>query len=411
MVRWRLIIFLLFVNLSSSQVIITDGEVQRRIRDLKSMDNMAEASAVLISAGQMAVPGLLDLVKDKNLDPYVRTKAIELLGEIGSQSAVGPLIGLLNEPQSTVRAEAARTLGRLKGVEAVPELIKLLQDRHDAVRGEAIQALGLIGDNRALIPLINASNDEVFINRAKVMWALGELRDSRSQSVLIAGTKDSFAVVRANAALSLGRIGDSTSFYYLEPLLFDEDFSVREKAIQALGLIGGTKAVRAIGRLARDEMAVVRLSVIKMLESLGTVEGGVMILVLCQDNDTVVAGQANAAAQKISDNDLLEIVANDSLNISLRRKALNILKSKMEEERVLQLLLITFKNSPAEYIQAIVEERVIKGMNREQVKLSLGEPETWQITPEGEEIWTYVRFPYNIVFKKDIVWTLKEKSE
>ncbi|MEP7288552.1 MAG: HEAT repeat domain-containing protein [Chloroflexota bacterium] len=113
----------------------------------------------LIRIGEGALPALLDAIHSDN--KTLRELAAEVLGEIGSQAAVKPLIGiLLNDPAKFVKMEAVASLGKLGSSEAVDPLITMLGSEDKFLRWTVVEALGEIGDIRAVEPLVNMLNDE-----------------------------------------------------------------------------------------------------------------------------------------------------------------------------------------------------------------------------------------------------------
>jgi len=81
---------------------------------------------VLISLGRTAMPVLLKRLDDSSWF-MVRNVAM-LLGEIGGQSLVEPLAGLLKHPEPRVRREAASALGKIGGSRTVAQLRQAILD-------------------------------------------------------------------------------------------------------------------------------------------------------------------------------------------------------------------------------------------------------------------------------------------
>ena len=72
-------------------------------------------------------------------------------------SAVEPLIGMLNDPDSGIQRGAAHALGVI-GAPAVMRLIRELRTEQEAAQRKAIEALKMIGEP-AVMPLIEAFQD------------------------------------------------------------------------------------------------------------------------------------------------------------------------------------------------------------------------------------------------------------
>jgi hypothetical protein len=73
----------------------------------------------------------------KSDQPYIRSSAIEVLGSIGSKSAILQLVPLLKDPAPFVRIHAAEVLGRMgESSQAISALIPLLKHPKSNIRRE-----------------------------------------------------------------------------------------------------------------------------------------------------------------------------------------------------------------------------------------------------------------------------------
>ena len=133
------------------------------------------------------VEPFIDLLK--NGDEHDKKIAAEVLGEIGVQCAVEPLIEVLREVLNNPEKEegyetgtcAARALGKIGDSRAVEPLIDALRDKGMTMRLNAAIALGEIGDKRAVEPLIEALQDKSIIGvDHAAAEALGKIGDSRA---------------------------------------------------------------------------------------------------------------------------------------------------------------------------------------------------------------------------------------
>ena len=79
--------------------------------------------------------------------------AIEVLGKIGDERAVGTLIEFVNSGNPPLQKVTIRALGEIGSEEASQEIANAMADDDQAVRSVAARALGLIGDTRAIEPL------------------------------------------------------------------------------------------------------------------------------------------------------------------------------------------------------------------------------------------------------------------
>lgn len=108
----------------------------------------------LSELGENATESLYKAIKDK--DPFIRSIAVEALGEQQKNYAVPMLIRALSDENKLVRKKASEALGLIGDKEAVNALITALSDEDQSVCYYAAMALGEIGDKRAVEPLIRA---------------------------------------------------------------------------------------------------------------------------------------------------------------------------------------------------------------------------------------------------------------
>ena len=88
-------------------------------------------------------------------DSDVRWKSLLALGKIG-EPAVKPLLNAFESNDWHMRGRAAEVLGKIGDERAIKPLIRALNSRDKTqnkyVRGRIVEALGRIGDERAVVP-------------------------------------------------------------------------------------------------------------------------------------------------------------------------------------------------------------------------------------------------------------------
>jgi HEAT repeat protein len=94
-------------------------------------------------------------------EPDVRERAIDALGDLRDEEAVGPLSRALNEDEDEdVRESAADALGEIPSAESVAALKRSLEDESPDVRESAAYGLGRIGGPTVIEALHRALSDE-----------------------------------------------------------------------------------------------------------------------------------------------------------------------------------------------------------------------------------------------------------
>jgi MFS family permease len=141
--------------------------------------------------------------------PVEKINAINALSLRRSKAGIPELVHCLHDLDPRVRQRAAEALGDIRDGEAVPALLEALNDPLEEIQGEAAVSLGKIGDNRAAAPLLTklASPDQHLQSCAAT--ALGDLRaaDAVEPLVKLMQTSQRNSVILA-CANALGHIGD-----------------------------------------------------------------------------------------------------------------------------------------------------------------------------------------------------------
>lgn len=231
------------------------------------------------SASQAAVPGLLEILRDKEAPWFTRRQVANTLGRFGKNAPEGVpvLIEILDEPKTeehTPRIWAAKALalyGKLAR-EATPRLVAILEDRKLPVeeRAIALEALGQIGGAHpkaipAVVELLSdlstakgrEGQDDSETLRELAAECIGFIGKDAAIAVpvLMQSLSDRSETIRRKTVASLGRIGPAAQLAIpslLESMAYDESPAVRDAAETALAAIG-SPAVPALTHLLEDQ--------------------------------------------------------------------------------------------------------------------------------------------------------------
>jgi beta-lactamase regulating signal transducer with metallopeptidase domain len=170
-------------------------------------------------------------------DPDMREHAASVLGELGDERAVLPLIQvILNDGNASVREHACEALGALGDVRALDPLITVMRtDGSARVREHCAGAVGELQDPRSyetLLEVMYGGDTEQV--RAHAAEALGSSGDPRALGPLLNVLQDGSAVMRMHAAMGLGELGDERAAGALRQAEDDPDRQVRQAAREAL---------------------------------------------------------------------------------------------------------------------------------------------------------------------------------
>lgn len=144
-----------------------------------------------------AVPALIVTAQD--VEPSVRLKSVYALGQIGDAQAIDALVARLADPAEEVRWTAREALHGFGG-KSLPRLIDALAAESVHMREFSASLLGELGDERAVEPLIAAAASADWPVRLAVAEAFGSIGSVRALPVVERMADDPHPHVRAMAA-------------------------------------------------------------------------------------------------------------------------------------------------------------------------------------------------------------------
>jgi HEAT repeat protein len=241
-------------------------------------------------------------------DEFLRDPAIDLLGQLGDDSAVGPLTALLNTPgaPTEVIANALAALhDRYEAKYAEGAYIADLANREISPTGfqNLIDAAALAPSKESLrsIALVLGWLKRTGVDRALTrLMGRVDLRDeiiealvrhgSATVELLIGQLMSEDLEMRRSAVVALGRIGDSMATPALIETLNEESLAI--DGANALGQIGDARAVDGLVKLIGNTDASVRQAAVSALNSLTLPSMSERIIPLLHDRDPNVRESA-----------------------------------------------------------------------------------------------------------------------
>ena len=239
---------------------------------------------------------------------FLRDAAVDLLGRLGDDSAVSPLITLLNTPSVPTAAIAhalaamhdrfdeqyseGAHIADLASREISPTGVQNLLDALSSAPGKGpLRSIALVlgwlkrsGVDRALTRLMGRDDLRDEIVEALVRHGSGTVE------LLIEQLKSEDLEVRRSAVVALGRIGDATATPALVETLTEESLAI--DAANAVGRIGDARAVDGLVNLIGNSDASVRQAAVSALNSLTVQSMAERIIPLLHDPDPNVRESA-----------------------------------------------------------------------------------------------------------------------
>jgi HEAT repeat protein len=134
---------------------------------------------------KQAVPALTALVADEAENENARFNAIEALGKLRAEEAVGQLVNILRQDSRYLRYAAVIALGEIGSTEPINEVTDLLDDPFMAE--PAVTALGMIGNAQAvprILRWMKAGTQHDVITAVSAVAAIGRREESAVRDLM-----------------------------------------------------------------------------------------------------------------------------------------------------------------------------------------------------------------------------------
>ncbi|MBE8999394.1 HEAT repeat domain-containing protein [Nostoc sp. LEGE 12447] len=205
-----------------------------------------EITKVLTHLGNIAIPPLIDILKDEDAEEELRWYAARTLGEFQHPEAIAPLVELLKtDEDEELKAIAATALGQMGNV-AITSLTELLLE--EDTRLLAVRSLSCIPQTETIAPLLSVVQDSQATIRTAAIEALSSFHDERIPPILLNALNDIAATVRRAAVLGLGFRPDLREALdlvtRLQPKLYDFNLDVCCAAAVSLSRMGCNDAAK-----------------------------------------------------------------------------------------------------------------------------------------------------------------------
>lgn len=258
------------------------AQAERFVDDLRSDEpelRMAAAN-VLGQIGSKTAAGPLARRLEAEKDQRVRARIVRALGRVGEPAAAGVLVDCLQDEPLTIRREAADALGQLGGETALKGLLRIVDDDSEVIRRTTASSLGRFGNEKPVDALVALLRDESDLVRRAAVFSLIEIlsnvppkrsHELRETIVERMSATDDVSVVaslveileeglqthqRRNATWMLGRVAGEKSqdraIAALVEALADDDDLVSQFAATSLSEIGGRPVESALLDVLRD---------------------------------------------------------------------------------------------------------------------------------------------------------------
>lgn len=212
---------------------------------------------------------LIGIIKSDESEVSLKARAVELLGETGSEEVLPIILELLQKEKiSAIAAAAAEALGKINNPSILDHLIEEANNSDPYVRIKVIKAIGLMESPLTVKILLNALKDPNENVRREAARVLRDLNDLTAVPFLIEVLdKDKDWAVRASAAYSLGKLKEKSAISTLADRALNDPISyVREAAIVALGKFDDKNIIPIIEAAQNDKVHFVKRTASEILK-------------------------------------------------------------------------------------------------------------------------------------------------
>ncbi|WP_199249090.1 HEAT repeat domain-containing protein [[Phormidium] sp. ETS-05] len=227
-----------------------------------------EVASFFPKLGNVAISPLLAILEDERADLDLRWFAGRILSQFEDPAVVAALVLLLDDDGDEELSEMATLALANIGDQAIASLAKLLEEPTSVAL--AVSCLERIRSSGTIGPLLQVVNHPDSIIRTKAIDALHSFDDPRIPPVLVAALNDTAAPVRKSAVIGLGLCCSHNSQHYppdadlvqlLKARLWDFNLEVCQQAAIALSRLGTDTAAAAIFELFQSVATPVPLQV------------------------------------------------------------------------------------------------------------------------------------------------------
>jgi len=208
----------------------------------------------------------------------------DLVREKINQSGTQHLLNALNDSSPDELRSLASVLGWLQGPQVERAMVHLLG--RPTARKEVVEALVRYGERVIYLLTEQLGSSDIDTRKAAVI-ALGRISDPKAvpDLVRILTTDPNLVIVTAGA---LAKIGDPQSFEVLIGLLGHPDAAVRQAIIAALNSLGHPDMEDRIVGMLRDQNPIIRESAVKIAGYFGYEKCVDLMLERCRDSIEIV---------------------------------------------------------------------------------------------------------------------------
>lgn len=244
-------------------------------------------------------------------DENLRLWGIYILGYLGDEKAISPLIEILQNDRSVaVRKVCSLALANFKSEDIAEPLLQAMNDEALAIYSQrTLEHLAEKFEHKRFYAFLANPDAKIRLNAAKV---LANLDDEKSINPLKELLKETDQSIREEAIRTLGRFDSSNTADAISEMLQDEIPGVRVNALETLAGVTERKSkiLKDIGKLVKDADATVRETVATVIVMLGEPNGASYLVQMLDDKEDKVLIEVIKSLGKFKDKNTVSQLIN-----------------------------------------------------------------------------------------------------
>ncbi|MCC7085535.1 MAG: HEAT repeat domain-containing protein [Pirellulales bacterium] len=293
------------------------------------------------------------LAAAKSGDKLVRAAAIGVIGRLGNESSLTPLLEIAAGPDAELADSAKQALAALQGDQVDAEIVARLDNSDEKSLKVLIELIGQrrIDATAALIQALDHTNTEV---RSAAIGALGQTASQKDLPLLIARVTDakhsaaeeSFRALKAACVRMPDRDACAAQLASAMP---KAPVATQAKLLEIVAAVGGKKAIEILASAGKSGDELLADTATRMLGQWLNVDAGPVLLDLAKNEPTgkfrtrALRGYIRLARQFATSNGQRAKMCQQALNAATRHE---------EQKLVLEILAL---RACAESLQVAIE--------------------------------------------------------
>ncbi|MEK9630223.1 MAG: HEAT repeat domain-containing protein [Nitrospinota bacterium] len=226
----------------------------------------------------------------KSFDVPMKLAASAGLVKLGENEYMEEVLDPLTHPIPDRRYQAIGYLGKIGGEKVLPHLVKLFDHAEPEMVYYSLKAL----EGKATLEMLPrlrelAKHSNASIRQATAM-AMGNIKNAEEDLIPLCADED--GLTKLSAAVALNQIGSDSCQVVFEELLSHEDFKVRSSMARVLGKTPIPQRLKILTAVLKDSHSRVRIAAVRGVGMIGGPEAFPLLVRMLEDPKEAIRAYA-----------------------------------------------------------------------------------------------------------------------